>query len=61
MSKEEEVIHVDMTPTWEQILPILLNVLENGKGESRSDMIDELIKMAKCADLYNEMIKGEEK
>jgi hypothetical protein len=58
MSKEEIKV-IDITPTWEAVLPLMINIIENGKAEGRKDMIDELGKMARCADLYNKMIKEE--
>ncbi len=43
---------VDITPTWEAILPALLAVIENGNFEGRKVAIEELTRMAQLADLY---------
>jgi len=45
--------YIDMTPTWEGILPILIAGIENGTFESRKTAIEELMRMAKLADAYN--------
>ena len=46
---------IDLTPTWSEILPALLAIYEHG---DRQTAVDELRKMAKLADLYNEMVKA---
>ena len=43
---------IDITPTWEGILPALLAVIENGNFEGRKVAIEELTRMAQLADLY---------
>lgn len=43
---------IDMTPTWEGMLPILLTLLENGSAAGRATAMAEMRKMAKLADLY---------
>jgi hypothetical protein len=43
---------VDITPTWEAILPALLAVIENGNFEGRKVALEELTRMAQLADLY---------
>ena len=45
---------VDLTPTWRQILPALLALVEN--PATQRDALDELTKMANLADRYNEMV-----
>ncbi len=41
---------IDLTPTWREILPALLALLE--MPETRQDALDELAKMAGAADRY---------
>lgn len=41
---------IDLTPTWEQILPTLLMLLENGNAEGRKTARTELARMARIAD-----------
>jgi len=43
---------IDVTPTWEQILPVLLMTIENGTGRGRKVAIEELTRMAQIADAY---------
>ena len=52
---------VDMTPTWEGILPAILALLADGvKAETRGVAIAELERMAKLADLYVQLTQGGE-
>lgn len=44
---------IDMTPTWEAILPIYITLLrENRSSEGIAAAISELTRMAKIADTY---------
>ncbi len=43
---------IDITPTWESILPALLAVIENGNFEGRKIALEEITRMAQLADLY---------
>jgi hypothetical protein len=52
---------VDMTPTWEGILPAIVALLADGvKAEARGVAIAELERMAKLADLYVQLTQGGE-
>ena len=42
---------VNITPTWEAILPALLAVIENGNFEGRKVAIEEITRMAQIADM----------
>lgn len=44
---------IDLTPTWEGILPGLLWVLQDGDNEGKRIAKEELKRMAKAADLWN--------
>ena len=45
---------IDMTPTWEVMLPAMVGVLENleAKSESRKVIMEELTRMAQIADKF---------
>lgn len=55
--KKEILKTIDCTPTWEGILPIILNVLEDGSEKVKDDMKKELKRMAQIADKYVELQK----
>ncbi len=44
---------IDMTPTWNAILPILFAALEEGTAKGKAAARDELRRMATCADRWN--------
>lgn len=48
---------IDLTPTWRDILPALLALLE--MPETRQDALDELAKMAGAADRYISLVKAD--
>lgn len=43
---------IDLTPTWEEVLPAWLAVMESGNAEAMEIGRAELKRMAKLADLY---------
>ncbi len=43
---------IDITPTWEGLLPALLMVLERGDAKGREEALAELRRMARIADLH---------
>ena len=43
--------YIDMTPTWQQILPTLLLLLRNGDAKGKEEAVKELKRMARVADL----------
>ena len=47
--------YIDVTPTWSQILPALLALLETGTAEGRRTARDELERMAALADRLVEL------
>ena len=49
---------IDITPTWEGILPSLLELLKSPSAEVRGCGIDELTKMARIADGAKNPRKG---
>ena len=51
--------YINLTPTWEGILPALLAVVTNGETvEARKTAEDELRRMARLADAYVEGVHG---
>ena len=53
-TKTEAVQYIDATPTWAEILPVLLMGAENGVQSAR----EELFRMARLADAYVAAKKG---
>lgn len=43
---------IDLTPTWKQVLPLLLMGYEEGSSEGRALALEELQRMAEAADAY---------
>lgn len=41
---------IDLTPTWSEILPALLRIMESGNAEGRAQAFKELRRMAALAD-----------
>lgn len=48
---------IDLTPTWQGMLPLLLALVESGGEEGRKVATEELRNMAKLADLGAETLK----
>lgn len=58
---EKDPITIDITPTWEGILPTLLLIWRDTEsGKDRSFVLSELKKMAHAADLYNSIANAKE-
>ena len=49
--------YIDMTPTWAAVLPMYLACIEQGSAEGVKAAKEELTRMAKLADKYNELAK----
>ena len=47
---------IDITPTWEALIPAMVQVLRNPKANSESikGITEELTRLAKIVDAYNE-------
>lgn len=53
MTDERKIVGtIDITPTWEAVLPIYMDALEYGQGPGVFAAREELRRMAKLADLY---------
>lgn len=50
---------IDMTPTWEEILPTLLTIVRDSSPEGQRKGVEELTRMAKLADLHVEAAKAD--
>jgi 2-methylcitrate dehydratase PrpD len=48
---------IDTTPTWSDILPALVAVIEDSNAIGKTNAIKELEKMAAVADKYVEYLK----
>lgn len=48
---------IDITPSWEGVLPTLLILLADAGKEGKKVAHEELLKMARAADLYNKGVK----
>ena len=58
--KEEQTMRtIDITPTWTNVLPILIAGIEAGNEQGRAAAIKELSRMAQAADAYYESTKGD--
>ena len=55
--KYEGVQTVDVTPTWESLVPTFINIIRDGKREALKGAEEELKRMAWAADQYNLMVK----
>ena len=47
---------IDITPTWSALIPTMVEVLKNPKASSEAKKMisDELVRLAKIVDAYNE-------
>ena len=50
--------YVDITPTWSQIVPALVLLLESGNAESKKFAMDEIYRMAHLADIHIANLKA---
>ena len=48
---------IDVTPTWEDILPLLLHLYER-KSDNTDFILKQLLSMAQAADKWNEHVKN---
>lgn len=49
----QDPIEIDMTPTWSNVLPLLLAAMEHGTTVGRDAAKIELRRMAQAADKWN--------
>ena len=49
---------IDVTPTWESLVPVLMHILRYSESvTARKDIQEELTKMAQAADRWNSYCK----
>ena len=48
---------IDVTPTWEGILPLLLHLYER-KSDNTDFILSQFLSMAQAADKWNEHVKN---
>jgi hypothetical protein len=48
---------IDMTPTWESLLPLIFDSIESKNPERADPIKKEVTRMAKALDRYNELSK----
>ena len=53
----KETQYIDVTPTWEQIVPALLEILKSGNAESKAFALSEINRMAYLADIHLATLK----
>lgn len=54
---KKETIFIDCTPTWEGILPLLIEGLKNKNRQVYENSMEELKRMARLADKHNSALK----
>lgn len=50
---------IDLTPTWEGMMPAIIAVLQNGSAKGQAIAIEELMKLAKSVDAMNATTRAE--
>lgn len=48
---------IDLTPTWTAVMPVLLDIIENGNDEAKKIAREELLDLAKKVDDVNTKAK----
>ncbi len=52
---------IDLTPTWESLIPIIIAVLQDGTEAGKKEVTEELTRMAQIADRFVEVEKHTKK
>lgn len=50
MTIENKGRTIDVTPSWESMIPVLVMLIENSNAKGRATAIDELTRLARFAD-----------
>ena len=45
---------IDITPTWEEIMPAIIMAIENGTSEGKENAKEELMELARKVDQANQ-------
>ena len=51
---------INITPTWESVMPMLFMVLENGTTEGKREAQEELMRLARMVDTLNAKARGDQ-
>lgn len=43
---------IDVTPTWESMVPVFVMLIENGNSKARKTAIEEMTRMAQMLDAF---------
>jgi len=57
VTTEQQPATIDLTPTWQGVLPILIGALEDGTNEGKKLAREELRRMAKAADTCKDKLQ----
>jgi hypothetical protein len=49
--------YIDVTPTWEALVPLFVEIIRNGEFQARMNAEEELYRMARAADVAVRMQK----
>lgn len=52
VTKKTQIGTIDLTPTWESLVPTFILLIESGNNKGRNAALEELTRMAQIADLY---------
>lgn len=52
---------IDITPTWEAVMPLMIATLESGTEQAKEGIVKELYKLARFADAVNTANKKKNK
>lgn len=55
MSRRETI---DITPTWKDLLPAMIAIMQDGSPEGQRTTMTQLTRMAEAADRWNEHMKA---
>jgi len=56
--KGKMVKSIDITPTWESLLPFYFDQLDHGNDKSKDLVKGEITRMAQALDKFNAMLKN---
>ena len=45
--------HIDLTPTWQSIMPMLISVVQDGAPKGRKNAVEEIMRLAASVDKRN--------
>lgn len=57
MKENKKIITEDVTPTWQEVVDIYIEALQNGDDKGREAARQEIRQMAKISDAHNELVR----